>query len=679
MVKFFLWNSMYQIIPLVSSLTYNLSEETDDFVIKITNKDIESGGYAYGSKQENSKRLRVNRLIPVTKGSVLKYNLYGMHMHIDAVSGIGAETGTRSGWITSSSGTYTAKEDGYLGITLRVADDTKISIADYKAELSIEYESNTTVINEKDVVSGGYSFGAATENNKRLRVNYLIPVTKNSVVKYDVGTMQIIFNVITGEEATGYLTTSGWINNGSGEYTITADGYLAIILAASDYNQAISAEKFAEDNAEISISHSSDITIIKNSDIENGGWSHGNKNADYQTTRLRVNRLIPVTKGSIVTYYLNSQQIYIYEVEKTGATTSTAKFGWSTVSGTYTVNFDGYLAIVLADSTNKNNNIAVKNYDSQISIMKAAEPINTTSTYPESHRIIKQFGGEGNDWSFVYLPDDYYTNTSKYYPFVIANHGNGWKMDGKEQNANWTKRTMYVPMTDADYKANNTQYIGTDDSSLWYSNPTIEALLDAGYIVAGCQNYADTLYGNDNCRNACVDFYEYLVREYRVKENSCYMIGASNGAMTSLNASYLLGEKVRGLILQYPLTCLKNQYFGYSSHQDGIRNAYGISNDIEVTRDNFLTLIGGAEFDPLYASVENGVKQGYFPPTKFYYSATDTVTPASLNTLPLYDLLAASGKEVVKVQVDTDGCTRLHGDYAHFKPNEYVQWFNSHQ
>ena len=223
------------------------------------------------------------------------------------------------------------------------------------------------------------------------------------------------------------------------------------------------------------------------------------------------------------------------------------------------------------------------------------------------------------------------------------------------------------------------QYIGTDDSSLWYSNPTIEALLDAGYIVAGCQNYADNLYGNNNCRNACVDFYEYLVGEYRVKADSCYMIGASNGAMTSLNASYLLGDKVRGLILQYPLTCLKNQYFGYSSHQDGIRKAYGISDNVEVTEDNFLTLIGGREFDPLYANVENGVKLGYFPPTKFYYSDTDTVTPAYLNTLPLYDLLEASGKEVVKVQVDTDGSTRQHGDYAHFNPNEYVEWFNTHK
>lgn len=89
--------------------------------------------------------------------------------------------------------------------------------------------------------------------------------------------------------------------------------------------------------------------------------------------------------------------------------------------------------------------------------MQASQSLSTTSTYPEGHRIIKRFGGEGNDWSFVYLPDDYYTNTSKKYPFVIANHGNGWKMDGKEENANWTKRTMYVPMSDSDYKTNDKQ------------------------------------------------------------------------------------------------------------------------------------------------------------------------------------------------------------------------------
>ena len=237
---------------------------------------------------------------------------------------------------------------------------------------------------------------------------------------------------------------------------------------------------------------------------------------------------------------------------------------------------------------------------------------------------------------------------------------------------------MYVPLNDPDYIANPTQYNGTADSSLWYSNPTIEALLDAGYIVAGCQNYADTLYGNDNCRNACVDFYNHMVDTYNVEEG-CFMIGASNGAMTTLNASYLLGDKVKAVILQYPLTCLTNQYFGYEKHREGILKAYGIDASQFDNEEEFIALIG-AEFDPLYANVdENGIKQGYFPATLIYYSDTDTTTKATLNATPLYEMLKDSGKDVERVKVDNDGATRSHGDYAHFDPEEYVAWFEAHK
>ena len=264
-------------------------------------------------------------------------------------------------------------------------------------------------------------------------------------------------------------------------------------------------------------------------------------------------------------------------------------------------------------------------------------PDGVTSTYPENRRLIYEFGGEGNDWCFVYLPENYDENRAEKYPFVIANHGNGWSMDGSEKMANWTNHTSYVPKTDSRYLSNPTQYNGTDNANLWYSNPTIET--------------------------------------YNVGEG-CYMIGASNGAMTTLNTSYLLGEKVKAIVLQYPLTCLKNQYFGYEGHQAGIRSAYGITQT--VTEENFLDLIGGPEFDPLYANVENGVKQGYFPATKIYYSTTDPLTTSELNAIPLYNLLVNSGKTVEKVQVDADGVNRGHGNYAHFDPRGFVNWFNKY-
>lgn len=305
-----------------------------------------------------------------------------------------------------------------------------------------------------------------------------------------------------------------------------------------------------------------------------------------------------------------------------------------------------------------------------------SEPLPGEVSAPRDAPKIYRFGGDGNDWCFVYLPPEYDPDRAEPYPFVICNHGNGWKMDGTAKYANWTKRTMYVPLDDPDYVRDPANYNGTDDASLWYSNPTIEALLGAGYIVAGCQNYADNLYGNDQCRDACVDFYTHMVDTYNV-EDSCYMIGASNGAMTTLNASYLLGERVKAVILQYPLCCLTNQYFGHADHQKPIRTAYGIT-DTDLTEEEFLARIG-AEFDPLYANVTDGVKQGYFPATKIYFSTTDTTTKATLNAMPLYKLLSESGKTVEIVRVDAVGQKRQHGDYVHFDPAGYLTFFETHK
>ena len=172
------------------------------------------------------------------------------------------------------------------------------------------------------------------------------------------------------------------------------------------------------------------------------------------------------------------------------------------------------------------------------------------------------------------------------------------------------------------------------------------------------------------------DFFDHMVETYNVEER-CYMIGASNGAMTTLNASYLLGERVQAIILQYPLCCLTNHYFECPSHQEVIRKAYGIT-DAGITEGAFLQHIG-AEFDPLYANVSDGVKQGYFPPTKIYFSTTDSLTKATHNAIPLCQMLKNSGKTVELVRVDAPGQKRDHGNYAHFDPNGYLAFFEEHK
>lgn len=283
---------------------------------------------------------------------------------------------------------------------------------------------------------------------------------------------------------------------------------------------------------------------------------------------------------------------------------------------------------------------------------------------------IYHFGGAGNDWCFVRTPSNYDPYRNKPFPFVICNHGNGWVMDGTEPKANWTKRTMYIPSTDPD--AGSDQYNVTDDESLWYSNPTIEALLTAGYVVCGCENYDDKLYGNNNCRNACVSFFWHMVKNWNV-EDRCYMIGASNGAMTSLNAAYILQGHVKAMILQYPLTCLVNQYehpgSSASGHPAEIRAAYGITN-ASITEAELTKAV--ATHDPLTVDVVSGQKVGTFPPTKIYYSESDHVVNYEQNAIPLYNMLYASNKVVEKVKKSGE-----HGDKSMFVPSEFVAWFNA--
>lgn len=399
------------------------------------------------------------------------------------------------------------------------------------------------------------------------------------------------------------------------------------------------------------------LRMLTAENFEQGTYSYGNKADD--TKQMRNIELIPVTKDTVVTYDPNGMALTFRVLSAPDASEYLQKSEALTESGAFKITADGYLVIT---ASKDGTEVSAAEYAAEISIKFAPK--------------IYRFGGEGNDWCFVYLPPDYDPNRDEPYPFVICNHGNGWTMDGTIRYANWTKRTMYVPLDDPDYVRDPANYNGTNDASLWYSNPTIEALLGAGYIVAGCENYGDNLYGNDNCRSACADFFWHMTETYNV-EDSCYMIGASNGAMTTLNASFLLGERVKAVILQYPLCCLTNQYFGHADHQGPIRTAYGIT-DTALTEEEFLAKIG-AEFDPLYANVEDGVKQGYFPAVKIYFSTTDVTTKATLNAMPLCKLLQNSGKAVELVRVDQGGQTRHHGDYAHFDPAGYLKFFEAHK
>lgn len=405
----------------------------------------------------------------------------------------------------------------------------------------------------------------------------------------------------------------------------------------------------------------SDVYLPMSVKFEQGRYSYGEKQTE--TTQIRNTIPVYVRKGDKVIVYSDTLYTYIGLIETLASTTYLQNSGWkhqdsTMLEYTFIAEYDGYIVINVAHS-DRTSDITPSEFDGYVYIAK-------NHNIPGKHLHVYQFGGLGNDWCFVRTPTNYDPTRSKPYPLVICNHGNGWVMDGTIQLANWTKRTMYIPSTDPD--AGSSQYNVTDDITLWYSNPTIEALLTAGYIVCGCENYADNLYGNNNCRNACVDFFYHMVDTYNV-ENRCYMIGASSGALTSLNAAYLLQGAVKAMILQYPLTCLVNQYESYPAHQSGIRAAYGIT-DSDITAEQLAIAV--ATHDPLTVDVVNGKKVGVFPPTAIYYSQSDTAVNYQQNAIALADMLTASNKVVKTVQ-----CTGQHGDKSMFVPEDFVAWFEA--
>ena len=287
---------------------------------------------------------------------------------------------------------------------------------------------------------------------------------------------------------------------------------------------------------------------------------------------------------------------------------------------------------------------------------------------------IYKFGGKGNDWCFVRTPENY-TPNGKPHPFVIANHGNGWNMDGTTRKANWTDITMYVDETEYNSNPSRFNLVPPDKPHLLHSNPTIEKLLDAGYIVCGTQNHADNLYGNNDCRKAMADFYFHMINNFNVEEK-CYMIGASNGAMTSLNGMYLLGgvSRVKAMILQYPLTSLWGHYDGYANHRGSIENVYGISSGLTEEEFEKATRTHDPEKVNTVVIGTERIKTTSMPPMKFYYSMGDPVTHPNNNSLRLMQVLEDSNHIYEGVEV-----TGSHGDPSHFDPQGYLDFFEKYR
>lgn len=311
----------------------------------------------------------------------------------------------------------------------------------------------------------------------------------------------------------------------------------------------------------------------------------------------------------------------------------------------------------------------------------AAERGGAAALVPDGSNVyITQFeGGAGNNWCFVRTPSTYSASGAPL-PMVILNHGNGWTMNGTVAKANFSEKTQFGVDTQ-----NGGTYLDTGRADyVQYSNPLIELLLDNGFVVCGAQNYGDSLYGNNNCRNAVADFYEWMLRNFNVKDR-CHMVGASNGVMTTLNACHILGiGKVASIAGVYPLCDLIDHYLGYPSHRAGIESAYGLTppyaDKAALLAEAKLFTHCPVNHYVVGASDSTTVRTAPLPPMKLVASGGDTVTAAVNNGEKLRDLCLRSRLVCEYTDIDPGGALGYdHGDWHHFKEQEIVDFFIAHK
>lgn len=665
------------------------------YTIKKT--DLESGLWSYSSKSDNTARARTKNLLPVRAGMIINYTntTYDIYMGV-------LETETSNsylqtiGWKTDASGTIKINYDGWLTFYIRNHADTSATVdpSAFDGVVTLQTIVRTDIDDNKDLIQYQGEFQLLTFLPGFITTNGAIGTQVSYTVNSPTGTYKhCIVNCAEGDQfyinGTGGSSSRLWCFVDSNDQIIShADASITLekVIMTAPANSA----KLILNSSSGGRCFKGIIPGVRLDTIETYGEIMREDNIDwYQgswtatgtklnpnpspTNKIRTN-IIPFTQSIHVRIKSPLITIAYFLVDKNGDYSSTRTIPSGTreydinpevfINGNYrewSLTFIATISSGTVSPSDAPNLIDVFFYDN--SIVKNGKQV-----------FVYQFGGNGNDWCFVRLPANYNQFRQKPYPFVICNHGNSWVMDGTIEKANWTKITMYVPLDDPDYISNPTWYNGTDDESLWYSNPTIEALLSTGYVVCGCENYADGLYGNNNCRNACVDFFYHMIKTYNV-EKRCSMIGSSNGAMTTLNASYLLQGAVKSICLLYPLTCLVNTYYDLGGDDpDGgfrpaIRSAYGITNK-NITREELTVAL--ATHDPLTVDVVDGMKSDVFPAAKLWYSPGDQLTRYQANSIALIDMLTQSNKVVQGVQV-----TGHHGDPSHFDPAAIVAWFNA--
>lgn len=295
-----------------------------------------------------------------------------------AVAGIDAQRDAMIAAIASVAGQGTDTSLTQIGVAADAA-----AVGSLKSAITFdEYliNSGEYTIKADDLESGVWNYSGKSANAARGRTKFLLPVRAGMIIKYISTTYDVYFGVLQTQNSGTYLQTSGWVN-GTGEYAITNDGYMTFnIRNHSDTSATVDVSVF-DGTVTIATNINTDLVedattsgvfAIYASRIEQGWWNWGNKGASF--TRIRYNRLVKVSKGTVVNFTVGSTfDIYLGVAPAPGSREWSQYMYWTQGDGTeqkFLVNADGYLGIILRN--HDGSDISPDDYTSTISIVSPA-------------------------------------------------------------------------------------------------------------------------------------------------------------------------------------------------------------------------------------------------------------------------------------------------------------------
>jgi hypothetical protein len=186
----------------------------------------------------------------------------------------------------------------------------------------------------------------------------------------------------------------------------------------------------------------------------------------------------------------------------------------------------------------------------------------------------------------------------------------------------------------------------------------VDALLDAGYILAGARQRGDN-WGNQTAVDDLAGLEKHLRDTYNVAGVALW--SQSMGGMSGLNALAQGKFPVVGWLGTYPV-CNLGAMHTSSSYTGSINTAYSI------------TGTGTGTYANRTRGMDPALKGGFayrHVPMRFYASAGDTIVSKANNTDVLAALVAKCCRESELIV-----CTGNHGHPSHFVPAEYVAFFD---